>query len=64
MMKTKKIKSPTSNDILKTLTIAPLASAMYLHLENINDLAKVPSELKSFIANDLSRHSILIVKHR
>ena len=63
-MKTKKIHQPTYNDISKTLTAAPISSAMYLHLENLNDLQKVPSELKSFISNDLSRHSILIVKHR
>lgn len=63
-MKTKKIQQPSSNDITKTLTAAPISSAMYIHLENMNDLQKVPSELKSFIANDLSRHSILIVKHQ
>lgn len=63
-MKTKKIISPTNNAITSAINQHKFAAVLEIDIENQNDVRNLSTEIQKFVANDLSKHSILVLKHR
>ena len=63
-MKTKKIISPTTNAITSAINQHKFAAVLEIDIENQNDVRNLSTEIQKFVANDLSKHSILVLKHR
>ena len=63
-MKITKTTNPTKISISQTVNRSDYAALMTLQIEEKRDVRAVPSELEKFIKDDLSAHTILVLKHR
>ena len=63
-MKTKKIQTPSNSFLNSSINQSRYTSALHIDIENAEDIKKVEKEINMFIAKDLSKHSILVLKHK
>ena len=63
-MKITKTINPTKSSISQTVNRSDYSALMTLQIEEKRDVRAVPSELEKFIKDDLSAHTILVLKHR
>ena len=64
MMKIKNLISPTSSSISRVMNQNRYSAMLEIDIENRQDTKNVEKELNKFISNDLSKHSIIVLKHQ
>jgi hypothetical protein len=62
-MKTIKTLNPSSSTIATTIKRSTYSACLTLELETKNDIRTVGTELTKFVGNDLSRVTVLCLKH-
>jgi len=62
-MKIKSLKLPNPSSISRVVNQHKYSAMLEIEIENTKDVRNVTSEINKFISNDLSKHSILVLKH-
>jgi len=63
-MKIQRHQNPSSNTLRRLLETQKPASVLEIELESSNDLRAISSEINKFVANDLSKHTVIVSKQR
>ncbi|EDP61126.1 hypothetical protein BAL199_20979 [alpha proteobacterium BAL199] len=62
-MKTKHVNKPSRSEIATAINRSTYASTLTLELQTTADIRAVPRELEKFVGNDLSKVTIICLKH-
>lgn len=63
-MKISKTASPSRSVLSQIVNRSEYAASLSLEIQTKRDIKAIPSELEKFVSDDLSAHTVLVLKHR
>lgn len=63
-MKISKTANPSRSALSQIVNRSEYAASLSLEIHTKRDIKAIPSELQKFVSDDLSAHTVLVLKHR